>query len=171
MIRPGSIAAGASSVALSASTLFAAPALATPGSGFVPSGIVTGHFGSIQLNTAGNKTDKWGMILKTLDDTDVGADKLTVAPDGVAGWHAHPSAVFVTVTQGSIVWTNGSDPLCTSYTYSAGQSFIEDAYIIHNVRNASSSQGAEFIAIHINPTGTSGPSFRLDRPAPNNCNF
>jgi quercetin dioxygenase-like cupin family protein len=149
-------------------------ALATPGSGFTPSGIVTGHFGTFHLDTANLARDKdlkWSEVLKTTDDTDVGADRLTVAPGGVAGWHAHPSAVFVTVTQGSIVWTNGSDPLCPSTTYTAGQSFIEDAYIIHNVRNASNSAGAEFIAIHLNPTGTSGPGFRLDRPAPNNCNF
>jgi quercetin dioxygenase-like cupin family protein len=150
-------------------------ALATPGSGFTPSGIVVGHFGEIHLsrsNQARDKDLKWGMILTTTDDTDVGADRLTVAPGGVAGWHAHPSAVFVTVTSGSIIWTDGSNPLCPSTTYTAGQSFIEDAYVIHNVRNASNSVGAEFIAIHLNPTGTSGPSFRIDvSPAPNNCNF
>lgn len=150
-------------------------ALGTPGSGFTPSGIVAGHFGTIHLDTsalARDKDLKWSMVLKTTDDTDVGADRLTVAPGGVAGWHKHPSAVFVTVTSGSIIWTNGSDPLCTSHTYNAGDSFIEEAYVIHNVRNASNSVGAEFIAIHINPTGTSGPPFRIDVPqAPNNCNF
>lgn len=159
-----------------AAALFASStALATPGSGFTPSGIVSGSFGQIHLsraNQARNQDLKWGMILTTTDDTDVGADRLTVAPGGVAGWHMHPSAVFVTVTSGSIVWTNGSDPLCTSHTYNAGQSFIEDAYVIHNVRNASNSVGAEFIAIHLNPTGTSGPAFRIDVPTvPNNCNF
>lgn len=112
------------------------------------------------------------MTLTTTDDTDVGADRLTVAPSGTAGWHTHPSAVFVTVTSGSIVWTDGSDPQCPSTTYSAGQSFIEDAYVVHNVRNASDSVGAEFIAIHLNPTGTSGPSFRIDVPdVPDNCTF
>jgi quercetin dioxygenase-like cupin family protein len=149
--------------------------LATPGSGFTPSGIVSGSFGQIHLsrsNQARNQDLKWGMILTTTDDTDVGADRLTVAPGGVSGWHTHPSAVFVTVTSGSIVWTDGSNPLCPSTTYSAGQSFIEDAYVVHNVRNASNSVGAEFIAIHLNPTGTSGPAFRIDVPTvPNNCNF
>jgi len=169
------ITTAAVSLALTASGPFIAPALATPGSGFAPSGIVVGHYGTLQLNPADaarNKDLKWGMILKTTDDTDVGADRLTVAPGGVSGWHRHPSDVFVTVTQGSIVWYNGSDPLCTSHTYSAGNSFIEHAYVIHNVVNASNSAGAEFIAIHINPTGTSGPAFRIDVPTvPNNCNF
>jgi quercetin dioxygenase-like cupin family protein len=148
-------------------------ALATPGSGFSPSGVIVGHFGTFHLDSsalARDKDLKWSMILKTSDDTDVGTDKIDVAAGGSSGWHSHPSAVFVTVTQGSIVWTNGSDPLCPSTTYTEGQSFIEQAYVIHNVRNASNSATAQFFAQHINPTGTSGPPFRIDVPTkPNNC--
>ena len=148
-----------------------APALATPGSGFVPSPIVNGNFGQISENTASDKTGSWGMILKTLDDTDIGADRLTLQPGGYSGWHGHPANEFVTVTQGSIVWYDGSDPLCTPHHYSAGESFIERAYRIHDVRNASNSASAEYVAIVIKPAGYVGPAFRLDRPEPNNCNF
>jgi quercetin dioxygenase-like cupin family protein len=148
-----------------------APALPTPGSGFAPSPIVNGHFGTLNENTANDKTGQWGMILKTLDETDIGADRLTLQGGGHSGWHAHPANVFVTVTQGSVVWYDGSDPLCTPHAYSAGQSFIERAYRIHDVRNASGSASAEFIAIVIKPDGFPGPAFRLDRPEPNNCNF
>ena len=109
------------------------------------------------------------MILKTKDDSDVGVDRLSVQPSGRSGWHSHPSPVFVTVTQGTIVWYNGSDPACPGHTYHAGDSFIEQAYVIHNVKNASSSAAAEFIATHVNPTGTSGPAFRLDETKPTNC--
>jgi len=153
--------------ALAASVLIVTPALATPGTGFAGSPIVNGQFGTLDVKTAGEKTDHWGMILKTKDDTDVGSDRLTVQPGGFSGWHAHPAAVFVTVTQGSIIWYDGSNPLCTPHTYVAGNSFIEDAYRVHNVQNASNSATAEFIAIRINPTGV---GFRLDRPEPNNCN-
>ena len=69
---------------------------------------------------------------------------------------------------GSIVWFNGSDPLCTGNAYSAGQSFIEDAYVTHNVTSAG---GAEFVAIVIKPAGFEGSAFRLNRDKPNNCNF
>ena len=148
-----------------------APALPTPGSGFAPSPIVNGHFGTLNENTANDKTGQWGMILKTLDETDIGADRLTLQGGGHSGWHAHPANAFVTVTQGSVVWYDGSDPLCTPHAYSAGQSFIERAYRIHDVRNASGSASAEFIAIVIKPDGFPGPAFRLDRPEPNNCNF
>jgi hypothetical protein len=60
-------------VALMISTLCVSPALATPGSGFTPAPIVNGHFGTLNVNTSKDKTDKWGLHLKTLDDTDIGA--------------------------------------------------------------------------------------------------
>jgi quercetin dioxygenase-like cupin family protein len=154
--------------ALIASSLLTAPALATPGSNVVVSLVVNGQFGTIHENTAGNKTDKWGMTLKTLDDTDVGADRLTVQPGGHTGWHSHPSPVFVTVLQGSIEWVDGL--LCQPRTVSAGQSLIESAGRVHNVRN-SGGQAAEFIAIRIKPTSVVGPAFRIDEPEPNNCSF
>ena len=157
-------------IAIAASAV-ASPALATPGSGFAPSPIVNGHFGTLNVNTAPDKTDKWALILKTLDETDIGADRLTVAPNGYSGWHAHPAPVFVTVLTGTIEWYDGSDPLCTGHTYHAGESFIESAYVTHNAKNASSSEGAEFVAVVIKPAGFVGPAFRLNRDKPNNCNF
>ena len=76
---------------------------------------------------------------------------------------------MVTVTQGSVDWYDGSDPVCPAHHYSAGQSFIENAYRIHNVRNPSGSQVAEFIAVTIKPEGFVGPAFRLDETEPSNC--
>lgn len=159
----------AAATALVTTTICSGAALATPGSGFAPSPVVTGHFGTLSINTAEDKTDKWGLHLKTLDDTDIATDKLTIQPGGSSGWHAHPSPVFVTVTQGSIIWSDGANPLCTAHTYAAGQSFIESTYNSHNVRNASNTTVAVFFATTIKPVGFVGPPFRLDRPKPNNC--
>jgi quercetin dioxygenase-like cupin family protein len=162
-------AASATAAALIASSFMSAPALGTPGQGFAPTLIVTGHFGELDVNTAGDKTGKWGLHLKTLDDTDIAADRLTVQPGGLSGWHAHPGPVFVTVTQGSIIWHDGSDSACPAHTYNVGDSFIERAYGPHNVRNASASATAEYVAITIKPEGFVGPPFRIDvTPAP--CN-
>ena len=130
------IICGVGASTLLTSSFLISPAFATPGQGFAPSPIVNGNFGTLNVNTSKDKTDKWGLLLKTLDSTDIGADRLTVQAGGVSGWHAHPAPVFVTVTQGSIVWYNGSDPLCSGQAYSAGQSFIEDAYVTHNVPSA-----------------------------------
>lgn len=163
------IGTGAATAALLASAFLVAPALATPPTGFgPPSVIVNGHFGTLDEKTAGEKTDKWGLLIKTKGDTDVGSDRLTVQPGGFSGWHAHPAPVFVTVTQGNIIWYDGSDPLCTPRNYAAGDSFIEHAYRIHNVKNASTSATAEFIAIRMNPTGV---GFRINKDQPNNCSF
>lgn len=155
--------------ALVASTLIAAPTLATPGEGFQPSPIVNGHFGTLNVNTADQKTDKWGMALKTLDDTVIGADRLTVQPGGFSGWHAHPSPVFITVTQGTIEWYDAA--LCAAHSHTANTSsasFIEPAYGAHDVRNPGATV-AEFIAITLKPEGYIGPAFRLNRDEPSSC--
>ena len=80
--------------------LGAAPALATPGSGFVPSPIVNGHFGQVDQKV--DKVGSWDLVLRTKDDTDIGADRLTVQPQGYSGWHSHPAPVMVTVTHGTV---------------------------------------------------------------------
>lgn len=152
--------------------LAAAPtssAFATAPQGLSVQGIVSGSFGPININTAQHKTGKWGMILRTLDDTDGGVDQITLSGGGYTGWHSHPAAVFVTVTEGSIVWYDGSDPACPGHTYHTGDSFIEDTARIHNAFNASNSASARFIAMHFNPTGTSGPGFVTNESEPTNC--
>jgi len=168
------IATASAATVLLSSSLLVAPATATPsgpvpGVSFVPSPIVNGTFGTLHVNTPGEKTGKWGLILKTLDDTDIGSDRLTVQPQGFSGWHAHPGPVFVTVTQGTIEWYDAA--LCAAHVYTAGQSFIEPAYQPHNVRNPAPVGGAvaEFVAITIKPVGFVGPAFRLDRDEPSSC--
>jgi quercetin dioxygenase-like cupin family protein len=106
------------------------------------------------------------MILKTKDATDMGTDQITLDGGGQTGWHTHPAAVFVTVTQGSIVWRDGTNAMCPGTTYTVGQSFIEDAFVIHNAFNASQSQPAVFVAMHINPTGV---PFVSGVPTPGQC--
>ena len=149
----------------------AAPALATPGSGITITPIVTGHFGTLQINTEGDKTDKWGMVLKTLDDSDIGSSRVVVEPQGSGGWHSHPAPNFLTVVRGTIEWVDSS--LCTVRILHAGDSLVEPAYRAHNARNPAPTGGevAEIIDVRIKPTSVVGPAFRIDEPVPNNCNF
>jgi quercetin dioxygenase-like cupin family protein len=144
-------------------------ALATPPSGLSVSNVVDGHFGEIQENTTGNKTGNWGMILKTLDDTDVGADLITLQPQGTTGWHSHPAPVFVTVTQGSIVWSDSL--LCAGRVLNVGDSVVEHTARAHVAVNpaAPGGQVAQFIAVRIKPTSVVGFAFVIDEPVPNNC--
>lgn len=155
-------------VTLALGAFCASPALATPSSGFAPNPIGSGNVGPLDINTAGEKTGKWGIHLKTLADTDVSADRLVIQGGGFSGWHTHPGPVLVVVTQGSITWANGSDPLCTPRVYTTGQAFIEEPFVVHNVRHESGTT-AEFLAFTIKPQGVVGPAFRLDRDKPTNC--
>ena len=157
--------------AVIASFSFAAPAFATPGSGIAISNIANGRFGTLQVNTADDKTGSWGIILKTLDGTDIGADRVVVQPQGSGGWHAHPAPNFLIVTQGTIEWMDSL--LCTPRVLHAGDTLIEPAYRAHNARNPAPPGGqvAEIIGIRIKPTSVVGPAFRIDEPMPNNCNF
>jgi quercetin dioxygenase-like cupin family protein len=161
------VGAGAAIASLS----FAAPALATPGSGITISNIANGRFNTLHVNTADDKTGNWGMILKTLDDSDIGADRVVVQPQGSGGWHSHPAPNFLIVTQGTIEWMDSL--LCTPRVLHAGDTLIEPAHRAHNARNPAPAGGqvAEIIGVRIKPTAVVGPAFRIDEPVPNNCNF
>jgi quercetin dioxygenase-like cupin family protein len=157
--------------ALVASLSLGASALATPGSGITISSIANGHFGTLLVNTTDDKTGKWGLLLKTLDDSDIGTSRVVVQPGGSGGWHSHPAPNFLIVTRGTIEWIDGL--LCTPRLLHAGDTLIEPAYRAHNARNPAPAGGeeAEIIDVRIKPTSVVGPAFRIDEPVPNNCNF
>ncbi|WP_309622138.1 cupin domain-containing protein [Novosphingobium sp.] len=154
LIALGGAIAGAAIIAGSVAT-------ATAGSGFVPTSLALGHFGT--LNVKADKTDKWDLYLKTKDSTDIGMDRLAVAPGGYSGWHTHAGPVFIIVKSGSVVRSVISDSGCAVTTYRAGQTFIEDANVVHTVANASNSDPAELLAMQMRPEGSPG---RIDAPAP-----
>lgn len=148
-----------------AAAIFAASgvALATPGSGFSNTPYPVGHFGPLDVKA--DKTEKWDLLLKTKDNTDIGVDRLSIAPGGQSGWHSHTGPVFVTVTVGSIVRYDGSDARCPVTTYRVGHTFVEDPNLVHLIRNASDTAPAEFVAVQIRPEGAAG---RVDAPQPAN---
>jgi quercetin dioxygenase-like cupin family protein len=146
------------------------PALATPPSGFAVAPVANAPFGTIHEVVSGqDKTGKWGMLLKTHDNSDVGADRVTLQPQGDSGWHSHQAPVFLIVTQGTIEWRDAL--LCTPRVLTAGQGVLEVAFRPHTSRNPApvGGQVAEMIAVRIKPTSVVGPAFRIDEPVPNNC--
>jgi quercetin dioxygenase-like cupin family protein len=158
--------ANALATVLTVSAIASSPGFATPPQGLSVTSVVNGHFGELSVLPT-DKTGKWSMLLKTKDDTDVGVDEITLDGGGSTGWHSHPAAVFVTVTSGSIIWYDGTNPVCPGHHYSAGQSFAESAFVIHNAVNASASSSARFIGVRMNPTGV---PFVNDEGKPTNCN-
>jgi quercetin dioxygenase-like cupin family protein len=155
--------AAVTAVSLMAAGIAVIPALATPGSGFAPSPLALGHFGTMDIKAT--KDGKWDLFLKTKDLTDIGVDRLSVTPGGYSGWHSHAGPTFVTVTSGEITWYDGAD--CSWRVYHTGDSFVEGAQRPHFVANRGD-VGATFVAVQIRPTGTAG---RVDESAPENCSI
>jgi len=148
---------------LALSAAIAVPVLATPGSGFTPSTLSSAILGPT-LSKA-DKTGVWDIEVKSRGRTTVGVDSITVAPGGQSGWHTHAGLVIISVTAGSLRWTDGDN--CLTKVYNAGDSFIEPSNHLHLVRNASATDGAAFTGVQLRPEGSAG---RIDAAAPtNNC--
>ena len=156
-----------------AAVAFTVTALATDPFGFTPSGIARIQLGELDARVHRTKaTGDWDLMLKTRDDTTINVDRLSIKGGGFSGWHAHPGPVFARVTQGTILWFDGSDPECGSIELTAGDSFYEPAYNPHYVLNASEEDPAEYIAVAIAPSNAfaqGGIGFRLNRPTPEAC--
>jgi quercetin dioxygenase-like cupin family protein len=119
--------------------------LATDPVGQTATNLVAGTLSTISvLNTDRIK-------FQTKDPTDVATYSVTYAPGGFSGWHTHPGVLLVTVQSGSVIRTVG----CASWTYSAGQTFVEsDEQAVGSVRNASASDQALLLVTQIVPSGS-----------------
>lgn len=141
-------------------SLLSSSALATPPSGFHPTGVALGSYSHIEVSPA-NSTGAWRLLAKADSATDIGVDDVLLDPGGSTGWHSHDGAVFETVTSGSIVVHHARD--CSATTYTVGQSYYAAAHEVHDVRSVN---GGEFVAVQIRPHGS--PPVE-DQPAPSNC--
>jgi quercetin dioxygenase-like cupin family protein len=155
------VAIAAATSALAFGAMQIAPALATPGSGFAPSPIVTGQFDP--LHTISHKDSRWptwDLLFKTKADTDLGVDVLTVQPGGYSGWHSHAGPIYVTVKAGSVNWYNGAD--CSVRTFHVGDTYVEPAHSVHFVENPTD-EVTTLVAVAPRPHGAPG---RLDADEP-----
>jgi quercetin dioxygenase-like cupin family protein len=150
---------------LAGAALITAPARATPPSGFVPTLITNGDFGTLNVQQM-NSTPEWGIMIKSRADTDVRAFQLDIADGGYSGWHTHPGPSLLHVLYGTLVDHEGEYATCPTVTYHAGDTIVESGGT-HNLTNVSGA-AARIIAIgffpHNAPTLTSVPE-------PNNCAF
>jgi quercetin dioxygenase-like cupin family protein len=160
-ISRGLIKIGVAISATTAATIAVLPALATPNSGVSITPLLLGTFGPLDVKA--DKTGKWDLFLRSKGKTDVSADDLVIQAGGFTGWHTHPGPILVTIKSGTVVWVDGV--ACSATTYQAGDTFIEPANHLHNVRTAT---GVEFVGIQMRPTGTAG---RIDAQAPENCSL
>ena len=135
---------------------FAAVALASAGSGFSPTTLVTGNLN----NNVQENSDR--VKFQTKDPTDVRVQKIVFAPGGYSGWHHHPGIVIATVESGAVTFTRSD---CSSTTYGpglpAGAVFVEGG---DDPGQASSVGGATLYATFVAPHA-SPPVFRIEDAA------
>lgn len=152
-------------VGLITSAAIAAPAHATPASGFTAVQQWKGVYPPLKVK--GEKTGDWDVKLDTKGTSDVYVTRNAIAIDGQSGWHMHPGPSLITVTVGEITAYDSTDPLCSPHVYRAGEGFVDSGDHAHLLKNESGA-AAETVAVQFLYEGATR---RIDAPQPNNCSF
>jgi quercetin dioxygenase-like cupin family protein len=109
---------------------------------------------SVQTGIAEQPPMKRTELLKT-SLTDLGDKEMhvwtgEVAPGAATGRHTHPTPRFVYVLEGAVVLEiEGQLP----QTFKAGQAFVEMPGVVHNFKNASTSEPARALGFQYAGTG------------------
>lgn len=158
-------AIGIAAVAAAAS-IVAVPAIATDAlGGFRPVPIFLGTFGPLDVKA--EKNDKWDLMLKSKGQTDVRVTRVEFPAGSSSGWHSHPGPNLLTVTAGTVIEYEGSNPLCTGTTYHTGDTFGDNGgSAVHLVRNEGG-VAAVVMAVAFYPHGVT--PITASKPKPNNC--
>jgi quercetin dioxygenase-like cupin family protein len=110
----------------------------------------------------------WYAHLRTRGSSDLYVQDNTWQPGGTTGWHTHPGASLIIVTQGTVTAYEGDDPDCTPHVYTVGQTLVDPGGgHVHLIRNETDAV-AKTVAVQLVPHG---PMRRIDAPAPGNCPF
>lgn len=134
-------------------------AWATPGSGLTATPIV----GPVLVGDIDSISDIDGheVEFKVSGTSDVFVTHLRFAPGGRGGWHYHPGPSIISVKAGEATFYQADDPE-TPHRFPAGTGFVEDAYLVHDVRNEGDTD-LEIVVLQIVPAGAPR---RIDAPAP-----
>ena len=109
---------------------------------------------SLQTGIAQQQPMKRTELLRT-SLTDLGDKEMhvwigDVAPGAATGRHIHPTPRFVYVLEGAVVLEIEGQP---PQTYKAGQAFVELPNVVHNFKNASTSEPAKALGFQYAGTG------------------
>lgn len=160
-------------------TLLAGTAQATDPKGFKGVTLASGAFEDLNLwnhwflspptgRSSHHMHNLWYAHLRTHGTSDLYVQDNTWEAGGSTGWHTHPGASLIIVTQGTVTAYEGDDPSCTPHVYTVGDTFVDSGGgHVHLIRNETAI-AAKTIAVQLVPHG---PMRRLDAPAPGNCPF
>ena len=98
------------------------------------------------------RTDLLEANLPELGDKEMHVWVGDIAPGAATGRHSHPTPRFVYVLEGAVVLEIEGQP---PQTFKAGQAFVEMPNLVHNFKNASTSEPAK--ALGFQYAGTDQP--------------
>lgn len=140
-------------------------ASATPASGVTTQVVESAVFDAMNLHAHGTPAEDWGADIQTRGQTDVYVVENTFAPGGTTGWHSHPGPSLIYVASGSVTNYSSDQPTCAGVTYTAGQTFLDPADVVHMVVNTGTVP-AQVNAVQFIPHGNPRKD---DAPVPANC--
>jgi quercetin dioxygenase-like cupin family protein len=118
-----------------AASILTASALATPGAEVDTTVFGRASVGPYQSGPGAFETDADGFHVATDRPSDMVVQLATIGPGGSNGWHSHPKAVFVVVTEGTLTLYSADEPTCTPHRYGPGEGFAEQVDDVHLARN------------------------------------
>lgn len=113
-------------------------------------------------------TDQSNGTLPIQEGTDIVVAKITVLPGGSSGWHSHPGGAIIVMQQGELTLHRSVGNGCETFTYSAGQAFIERPGEVDDVVNTGSIPYVVYVTF---PRVPPGGASRIDEPDPGTCQF
>ena len=140
--------------------------MASPASGVTPTLLARGAYDDFKVKSINGSPVEFDVKAKSV--VDVVVRKHDYAIGSYTGWHSHPGPVFITVTEGTLIYYLYDDPTCTPHEVKKGQGFVDDGRG-HMVRNESG-QPAQDVSVIIAPPSPALFRGELDAPNPN-CGF
>ena len=141
---------------------------ATPGSGGIPSPIVTASLADpVQLELK-IKGSGFG---NGLEVSNLSMVKFIVAPGDSFGWQQHSGPVWAVIQSGTLTLFSGPlqghDPICQGKKYGPGSAFLDPGDHTYNAKN----EGNVDVVVYATFMLPEGGAARIDVPGPGNCPF
>jgi quercetin dioxygenase-like cupin family protein len=162
-------------IAVAATGVYAAGVLATPQPDVstprptapTTTVLATSVVGELHLKAGTIPGNRWRLRLQTHGLSDAYVVDNMFAPGATTGWHSHPGPSLVFVRRGPITNYSSDQPGCAGQTYQAGESFVDEGGDhVHMLRNPSTTETVETIAVQILPQGAAR---KTDAAAPKAC--
>ena len=100
---------------------------------------------------------------------DTAFQQVTISPSGSTGWHTHPGATFVAVSQGEGTLYHAGTSACPSERHPVRTGLYQTEDEIHLLRNDGAAEPLTIYAFYLMPANTPDTGIRVDQPQPAGC--